>query len=283
MEETGDALMKIRFLAIVVLTFLGFARSAEYALAATDKDGFETRTYQSAGENALAYLLLRPADYQPKSGKKYPLLVFLHGAGERGVDNRAQLRHGKDFLLAAAKQHECFVVAPQCPTKARWVEVDWTTKSHLMPEKPSVPMGLLLELLPKIRGEFVIDPDRIYVMGLSMGGYGTWDILHRCPDVFAAAVPICGGADVTKAEPIARLPVWAFHGAKDTLVPTSRSRDMIEAMRKAGGSPRYTELPGVGHDAWVAAFANADLPNWLFAQRREKKSPTTGSREADAK
>ena len=142
-----------------------------------------------------------------------------------------------------------------------------------MPEKPSVPMGLLLELLPKFRDEFAIDTDRIYVMGLSMGGYGTWDMIQRYPEMFAAAVPICGGGDATKAERIARMPVWAFHGNRDTVVPTSRSRDMIEAMRKAGGSPRYTESPGVGHGVWGVAFGDPELAKWLFAQRRGKKSP----------
>jgi len=110
-------------------------------------------------------------------------------------------------------------------------------------------------------------------MGLSMGGYGTWDMIQRNPQMFAAAVPICGGGDVTKAERIARLPVWAFHGNKDNVVPTSRSRDMIEAMRKAGGSPHYTESPGVGHGVWTVAFGDPELAKWLFAQRRGKESP----------
>ena len=127
-----------------------------------------------------------------------------------------------------------------------------------MPEKPSVPMGLLLELLPKFRDEFAIDADRIYVMGLSMGGYGTWDMIQRHPEMFAAAVPICGGGDVTKAERIARLPVWAFHGDKDTVVPTSRSRDMIEAcarpvVRRATRSRRAS---ATASGMWPSATRN---------------------------
>ena len=261
--------MRLPFLALFVLTVFGIAAcAAEKVAAAADNSEFEARTYQPPGGKKLPYLLLRPTGYRAEGGKKHPLLIFLHGAGERGSDNRAQITHGKDFLLAAAKRQGCFVIAPQCPPNARWVEVDWSARSHLMPEQPSVPMGLLLELLPKLCDEFAIDTDRIYVMGLSMGGYGTWDLIQRHPEMFAAAVPICGGGDVTKAERIARLPVWAYHGSQDTVVPTSRSRDMIEALRKAGGTPRYTEAPGVGHGVWGLAFSDPELAKWLFVQRR---------------
>jgi predicted peptidase len=265
--------VSIRAIPLIASTVLGISACSAGGIAAAEKSEFEERNYQPAAGRALPYLLLRPRDYRSEGGRRHPLLVFLHGSGERGTDNRAQVVHGKDFLLAAAKQHGCFVIAPQCPPDARWVEVDWSAKSHLMPEKPSVPMGLLLELLPELRNEFAIDADRICVIGLSMGGYGTWDMVQRCPGLFAAAVPICGGGDVSKAERIARLPVWAFHGKQDTVVPTSRSGDMIEAMRKAGGSPRYTESPGVGHGVWDVAFGDPDLPKWLFAQRRAGKSP----------
>ena len=231
---------------------------------------FEARVFSGAQGKSLPYLLLRPAGYDAQSGKKYPLLVFLHGAGERGVDNRAQITHGKKVFLAVAKEHGSFVIAPQCPPNARWVEVDWSAKSHLIPAEPSVPMGLLLELLPALEKEFAIDADRRYVMGLSMGGYGTWDLIQRWPAMFAAAVPVCGGGDVTKADRIARVPVWAFHGDKDGAVPVSRSRDMIAAIKKAGGAPRYTESPNIGHNVWNVAFREPELLPWLFAQKRGK-------------
>jgi len=236
--------------------------------AAASTGDFEPRTYKDAAGKSLPYLLLRPAGYEPAGGKKHPLLVFLHGAGERGDDNRAQITHGKPFFLAAAKEHGCFVVAPQCPRNARWAEVDWSAKSHLMPEKPSEPMRLLMELLPTLAKEFTIDADRLYVMGLSMGGYGTWDAIQRYPGMFAAAVPICGGGDATGAATIAKTPVWAYHGDKDGAVPVSRSREMVEALRKAGAAPRYTELPNIGHNAWTFAFKDPQLPEWLFQQKR---------------
>lgn len=263
--------MTNRCLTILVLSAFGIiACSIQLAAAGDATTNFEPRTYQGPQGQKLPYLLLKPADYRAEAGKRYPLLVFLHGAGERGTDNGLQILHGREFFLAAAKEHGCFVVAPQCPPNARWVEIDWAARSHRMPEKPSVPMGLLLDLLPKVMNEFAIDPQRVYVMGLSMGGYGTWDMIQRRPELFAAAVPICGGGDVTLAPSIARVPVWTFHGGRDGVVPTSRSRDMIEAMRKSGGKPRYTESPEVGHDEWNVAFKEPELAKWLFAQQRQK-------------
>lgn len=261
--------MQIRHVLKTGLLLAIAAGSLNNLRAAPPKPEFEARTYQGADGKSLPYLMLRPADYHADQGKKYPLLVFLHGAGERGNNNGPQVKLGRGFFLAAAK-HGCFVVAPQCPVKARWVEVDWGAKSHVMPEQPSVPMGLLLELLPKFMSEFAIDPDRVYVMGLSMGGYGTWDIIQRKPEMFAAAVPICGGGDVTKADRLTKLPIWAVHGGRDNVVPVSRSRDMIAAIRKAGGEPKYTEAPTVRHDAWNIAFGDPEIAKWLYAQRRAK-------------
>ena len=115
--------------------------------------------------------------------------------------------------------------------------------------------------------EYSIDPQRIYLTGLSMGGYGTWDLLARKPDLFAAGVPVCGGGDESTAEKFAKVPVWVFHGDKDTAVPVGRSRTMVEALKKAGGHPKYTEYAGVGHNPWDKAYADPKLMNWLFKQK----------------
>ena len=128
---------------------------------------------------------------------------------------------------------------------------------------------LTLELLDALPKEFSIDRKRIYVSGLSMGGYGTWDILARRPEHFAAAAPVCGGADEATAAKIAKIPVWAFHGAKDTVVKPSRSQNMIAALKKAGGTPKYTEYPDEGHGSWCPAYRNPELFKWLFAQKKE--------------
>jgi predicted peptidase len=125
----------------------------------------------------------------------------------------------------------------------------------------------LLDNLPKL---FSVDPDRIYITGLSMGGYGTWDALQRKPDYFAAAIPICGGGDVNGAEKMKDVPIWAFHGDADGAVKVSRSRDMIEALKAAGGKPKYTEYPGGGHDSWTATYKNPEVMAWLFEQKRKK-------------
>jgi predicted peptidase len=240
------------------------------ALADDDLAAFERREYRDAEGAVLPYRLLRPRDYD--AAKRYPLVLFLHGAGERGTDNEKQLVHGmREFLREEMRaDHACFVVAPQCPDKLQWVDTPWTAEKHTMPERPTVPLRQTLELLEKLPGEFAIDADRVYVTGLSMGGFGVWDALQRRPELFAAAAPICGGGDPAFAERIARIPLWAYHGDADTTVKVRRSRDMIAALKQAGGEPRYTEYAGVGHNSWTAAYRDEELYKWLFAQRRTK-------------
>lgn len=232
----------------------------------------QARTYQDAQGKKLLYRLWVPGGYDP--GKKYPLILFLHGAGERGEDNQKQLAH-PDVLhwvrAKYAKEHPSFLVAPQCPAESKWVEVNWwQVPHHQTPAQPAEPMRLTMELLDALQKEFSIDPDRIYVTGLSMGGYGTFDLLARRPKYFAAAVPLCGGADDNRAKDFAHVPIWIFHGAQDKAVPVVRSRSVVEALRKAGGQPRYTEYPDEGHGIWKRVYADPELAQWLFAQVRPK-------------
>ena len=226
----------------------------------------EPRTFTDAEGDKLPYRLLKPRNYDPT--RKYPLVLFLHGAGERGEDNKAQMIHGVSRFAEADSRQEfpCFVVVPQCPKGKRWVEVDWTLDSHRQPAEPSAPMQQTLGLLGALQKEFSIDARRLYVTGLSMGGFGVWDLISRQPTMFAAAVPVCGGGDEMTANLLVKTPIWAFHGDKDGVVKVSRSQNMIEAIRKAGGKPRYTEYEGVGHNAWVRAYQEPDLLKWLFAQ-----------------
>lgn len=221
----------------------------------------------------LPYCVAHPADWKP--GGKYPLLVHLHGSGERGDDNRTQLTHCRDFLENAVRHRHAVVVAPQCAPQHQWVEVSWKVRTHNMPSIPSVPMGLLFVLLPQIENEFRTDPARRYLMGLSMGGMGVWDALCRRPDYFTAAVPLCGTADEKQAPRIAHIPVWVWHGEKDAEIRVRRSRNIVAALKAAGGSPRYTECPGVGHNVWEFATADKDLPEWLFAQKRSATTAPT--------
>lgn len=242
-------------------------------LRADDRDAFEALTFEDGKGGKLLYRLLKPAKYDPN--QKYPVVIFLHGAGERGDDNKAQLVHGMaDFASPAIREkYPAFVVAPQCPKEQKWVDVDWGTLKHDMPEKPASAMRLTLELLASLEKQYSIDSDRLYITGLSMGGYGTWDALQRHPGRFAAAVPICGGGDPKHADKIKNIPIWAFHGAKDGAVKPERSRDMIAALKAAGGQPKYTEYPEAGHDSWTATYKNPELYAWLFAQRRPSAKP----------
>ena len=201
-------------------------------------------------------------------------MVFLHGSVGRGTDNQKQLRSGVEEFVkdATRKKHPCFLVVPQCPPDKLWFNVSARdVRGNLpLPESPTEPSAMVLDLIEALCKDYRIDKDRIYLTGLSMGGYGTWDLISRRPELFAAAIPVCGGGDPAQAEKLARLPIWAFHGDADPLVPAERSRDMIAAIKKAGGEPKYTEYKGVGHDAWTPTYRDNKVLDWLFAQKKGK-------------
>lgn len=227
----------------------------------------EARLFQNAAGKKLPYRLLRPADGAGRQSS--PLVLFYHGAGERGEDNAVQWRNGVEVFQQPGHRQTfpCYVVAPQCPAGQQWVNVAWSADAHRLPAEPSEAMTLSLELLAQLQRELPIDATRLYVTGVSMGGYGTWDAVTRHPDRFAAAIPICGGGDENAAGRLKDVPIWAFHGALDTAVKPQRSRNMIAAIKSAGGAPRYTEYPDVGHDSWVRAYREPQLMAWLFSQR----------------
>jgi len=221
-----------------------------------------------SGSSKLPYRFMVPEKIEKDN--QYPLVIFLHGAGERGTDNDIQLVHGvKDFAKPQSrKSYPCFLIAPQCPLDKKWVDVDWSATSHQTPIKPSEPMEALIKLIDSLCSGQPIDKRRIYVTGLSMGGYGAWDLISRKPDIFAAAVPVCGGGDEKEAKKISGIPIWVFHGAKDTVVKPARSGNMVDALKKAGGSPKYTLYPEVGHNSWVNAYSDAEMLKWLFTQKK---------------
>jgi predicted peptidase len=229
---------------------------------------FEARTFKNDAGAALPYRLLLPLDYHPQ--QKYPLVLFLHGAGERGLGNDLQLVHGgRNFVdEQMRRQHPAFIVAPQCAEEKKWVEVPWEGRTHKMPAEPSESLRLVFELIPALQKEFSVDAGRVYGVGLSMGGFGIWDILQRNPEMLSAAVIVCGGGDPAYAERFKSTPVWALHGAVDALVTVERSRDMIKALEAAGGRPIFTEYEGVGHDSWTQTFDNRLVWDWLFAQHK---------------
>ncbi len=221
---------------------------------------------------SLPYRLLEPDGYDKEGKDRYPLVVFLHGTVGRGTDNTKQLRSGVEEFVkdATRKKHPCFLAVPQCPPDKMWVNVGLFDARRNLPlaKSPTEPSVLVLDLIDALCKEHRVDTDRIYLTGMSMGGYGTWDLISRRPELFAAAIPVCGGGDPAQAEKLAKLPIWIFHGEKDPLVPLDRPRDMIAAIKKAGGNPEYTELKGVGHDAWTATYKNDKVLDWLFEQKK---------------
>jgi predicted peptidase len=250
----------------IALAITTAALCATFAFAQEKTPTLEKKVYTDPAGKKLPYRLLLPDNYD--KSKKYPLVLFLHGAGERGDDNEKQLVHGVPEFAKEEnrKKYPCILIAPQCPTGLKWG--DWTLKEPFS-KTPTEPNRLALELVDAIQKEYSVDPKRIYVTGLSMGGFGTWDLISRHPEKFAAAVPICGGGDPKQAEKIATIPIWVFHGAKDGAVKVERSRDMVEALKKAGGSPKYTEYPKEGHASWVPAYKDAEMFKWLFEQKKE--------------
>ncbi len=234
---------------------------------------FEPRQYAADNGDELSYRLLKPADHAPgkyDANKKYPLVIFLHGAGERGDDNTAQLKHCVvEFCKPETREnYPCYVLAPQCPEEQKWVEIDWSSDNPAYPESISRPLELTLQIVDSMLADAAVDKSRVYVTGLSMGGYGTWDALARRPELFAAGLPICGGGNVANAPKFKQIPIWCFHGGADSVVKPEKSREMIEALRAAGGEPRYTEYPGVQHVSWTLTFASAETLQWLFAQKK---------------
>ena len=226
---------------------------------------FNYGKYSNAEGDSLNYRIL-VSDYD--IGSKYPLVIFLHGAGERGSDNESQLKWGvSNFATSRVmKMHRPIVIAPQCPEGESWV--DYKSDSRTMKKSPTKSMQLVLDLISEAVAKYPIDTSRIYITGLSMGGFGTFDAIARRPDLFAAAVPVCGGGDASKASIMADMPIWIFHGALDGAVDAARAREMVEALTRAGGHVGYTQYPETGHFSWVAAYSDEMMIDWLFRQRR---------------
>lgn len=205
-------------------------------------------------------------------GKKYPLVLFLHGAGERGKDNKKQLLFLPEQFAQGKyrKKYPCFMIVPQCRRGRKWTEVPWDTLKTTPTDRLSDQLKVVMRILNRVLKKYPADPRRVYLTGLSMGGYGSWDLAMRYPTKFAAVAPICGGGDESKAGRLSRLPVWAVHGDADDVVPVERTRRMIRAIRKAGGRPKYSELQGVDHHSWPWAYEHPQgvLP-WMFKQKRK--------------
>jgi len=232
----------------------------------------EAREWTAADGAVIRYRWSAPETTEP--GKTHPLVLFLHGSGERGDDNHAQLKHGVIPILAgaAALGTPVFLIAPQCP-RDRWWSEPAPDRTRLDDSgRPNELLDNVLALMADIQSKHPVDPKRLHVTGISMGGFGTWDLLGRCPGRFASAMPICGGGDPSRAAAFKDVPVWAFHGDADERVPVEATRRMIEALEKADGKPKVTYYPGVGHDAWTRTYDDPEVIRWLLEPKSIERS-----------
>lgn len=253
--------------------FLLLAVALTQLLHAQDKSLFQKKQF-ILGSDTLPYRILLPENYD--ASKKYPLVFFLHGAGERGNDNEAQLVHGSKLFLdpVTRKNYPAIVVFPQCPKNSFWSNVDFKMENgkrefyFKTDGEPTLAMKLAQELLYSIQKEYPVNKKKIYAGGLSMGGMGTFEIVRRNPKLFAAAFPICGGANPATAPQLKKVKWWVFHGAKDDVVPPSLSEKMVEALKGVKADVKFTLYPDANHNSWDAAFAEPELLSWLFAQKK---------------
>ncbi len=262
-------------MAVVMLSLCALSVSAQDVYQ-TEKCVFEN------ANTVLPYRLVLPENYDET--KAYPMLVFLHGAGERGNDNELQLLHCVQYL--ADNLPECIIVAPQCPANNQWVDTPWANGAYSIERVPeSNELKAVVELLDALQEEFSVDADRIYASGLSMGGFGAWDLMMRHNDYFAAGVLVCGGGDPSQAEKLVDTPLFVFHGDADDAVPVSGSRDTVQAIRDAGGElVQYVEYPGAGHGIWNDAFAHqgmlAELLTYRLSERYPEEEPSLPPEES---
>jgi predicted peptidase len=226
--------------------------------------------------DTLPYRLLLPINFDPH--KRYPMILFLHGSGERGNDNEKQLVHGGHLFLTDSirKKYPAIVVFPQCAANSSWGNLsfhfDSTLKKRIIEFKEdgesTKPMKLLLDLVRNLEDNYRLDKKRMYVGGLSMGGMGTYELVRRKPGTFAAAFAICGGASVATAGKMKKTAWWIFHGLKDPVVDPEFSKDIAEALKKEGADVKITLYPEDGHDSWDDAFKEPDLFSWMFSHKK---------------
>jgi predicted peptidase len=241
-----------------LMTVLG----ASSALANGARCGFETDSslepWKAESFKGLPYRLLLPANYNPS--KKYPLVVYLHGSGESGNDNRLQLKNGVELFATQAyrERYESIVLVPQNPPHDSWGGLFYGGETETQRK--------VIALVDQISRNFSVDLNRRYLTGVSMGAIGGWDIVARHPKLFAAFLPVAGAMDVSTASRLTTLPIWAFHGDADDLVYPNEVREMYSILQSRGGRMSYTEYPGIGHDSWTQTFRDTQVLDWLFRQ-----------------
>ncbi|GLB52821.1 phospholipase [Neptunitalea chrysea] len=248
--------------------------------AVTAQEEFTPHEWVS-GADTLQYQISYPDNFSEE--KEYPVVLFLHGAGERGSDNTSQLTHGSSMFMSDSirKKYPAIVIFPQCPKDSYWVNADVDRSSYPLNitfktgGEPTTALKLVMELMDDVVNKKYVNKDRIYVMGLSMGGMGTFEIISRKPEMFAAAIPICGGANPETASVYATtIPLWIFHGSQDNVVAPKYSINMVSSILEKGGYPQFTLFADANHNSWDATFAQPGLLAWLFSKHKDQTTNT---------
>jgi predicted peptidase len=246
---------------LMLIASVGAGLLSQWCMAAERKAGNGGQSEQVFQKEitktvSLRYLLYLPKGYGEQKDQKWPLILLLHGAGERGNDLALVKKHGPPKLVEQGKEFPFIIVSPQCPAGMWWTEM----------------LDSLVALLDDVQSKYAVDPDRVYMTGLSMGGFGTWALGCRHPERFAAIAPICGGGDWFLAERLKNVPVWVFHGGRDPVVPLRESTEMVDALKKAGGDVQLTVYPEAQHDSWTETYNNPKLYEWFLSHRKNAGS-----------
>ena len=253
---------------ILLLVFFVFNNLYSQDLSLYEKKSFVFEN------DTLNYRILKPLNYNPN--KRYPVHLFLHGSGERGNDNSSQLTHGGKLFLKKEnrEKYNSWVIFPQCSKNDRWPSLSsdqWDKSFNNNNSKPNKSLGLVIRLMDKFIEKNQVDKQRIYLSGLSMGGMGTFEILFRRPNMFAAATPICGNGIPQLAKLYAdKVPLWIFHGSDDNVVSPKYSLAMAKAIIEAGGSPKMTLYENTGHGSWNNAFEEKDFLKWIHSKSNKQ-------------
>ena len=244
---------------VVLFSLMGFVHADE------SKPGQQAKTFETMIPVRLGYLLYVPDEYGKDASKKWPVILFLHGAGERGSDIELVKVHGPPKLVANKTDlpvKDFIVISPQCPDEDRWY------------------VPALLALLDDVMKDLEhADPDRLYVTGLSMGAFGTWDLASRAPKRFAAIAPICGGGSERAAKRLDKMPIWAFHGDRDKAVPVEASIKMVNAVKETCNTEvKLTRYPEAEHDSWTETYNNPELYTWFLKHKRRHDDQTASNK-----
>lgn len=259
-------LVKVLAMAMVAATTCGFRPYGTNDLVSlTVPAKFHTKR---GGE--LNYRIFVP-DIPQSATNGVPLILYLHGSGECGIDNVAQMNHGVGGLVWWSKNREpAIVVAPQSPPMTAWSPVFFSLQDAKMPYSAPPMIKLVKGMLDDVVERYPIDKNRILVTGVSLGGYGAWDLVLRYPGYFAGAIPVCGAGDPTAAEAAAETSIWIFHGENDRNVPNKMDRAMVSRLWELDANVRYMEYPDAGHGIWGRVYSDDSVMKWFFSRRRKQ-------------